>query len=40
MNYFQLKREHERTIWKHPIDIKQAISNEWFQYVLDHPDKE
>jgi len=39
MNYFTLKREHERQIWKYLIDIKQAISKEWFQYIVDHPDK-
>ena len=39
MNYSTLKREHERTIWKHPIDLSKAISKEWFQYILDNPDK-
>jgi hypothetical protein len=39
MSYFTLKKEHERQIWKHPIDIQQFISKEWFQYIVDHPDK-
>jgi hypothetical protein len=39
MNYVELKREHERRIWIKPIDISKSISTEWFQYILDNPEK-